>query len=256
MSILILSSLVAASRVGGSAQAAALERMGLETIFLPTVLFGRHPGLGPPGGAPTPQDTLEGMIEGVAASGALAGVEVMITGYFASAAQVEVGARLIDVLRRANRAARILVDPIMGDEGRGLYVKDEVAELLPRLLVPRADVLAPNAWELARLSRRTVNDAAAARAAAQMLGCTVLASSIPVGDEIGVLLASSNGAFLARHQRLPEDPKGAGDLLAAVFAGSLAQGRSEADALAAATAETAALVAGHEVEIVVERLDG
>jgi pyridoxine kinase len=230
--------------------------MGVETIFIPTVLFGRHPGLGPPGGAATPRDILEGMIEGVTVSGALTGAQAMITGYFATADQVSAGARLIDAVRVANPAARILVDPIMGDEGRGLYVREEVADAIAGLLVPRADILAPNAWELARLSGRPVSDPASARAAAKTLGRTVLASSIPLGDEIGVMLASPEGAILARHPRLPADPKGAGDLLTAIFAGSLVSRHSSTDALAAATAETAALVGGHPVEITLERFDG
>ena len=51
---LILSSHVAASRVGGSAQALALAQFKIDSIVVPTVLYGRHPGWGPPGGAPVP----------------------------------------------------------------------------------------------------------------------------------------------------------------------------------------------------------
>jgi len=252
--VLVLSSLVAASRVGGGAQAAALERMGVETVFIPTVIFGRHPGLGPPGGAATPQAILEGVIGGVEASGALAGIDAMIAGYFATADQVAAGARLIDQVRAARPGARIVVDPIMGDEGTGLYVRAEVAEAIARDLVPRADLIAPNAWELARLAGRPVTDAASALAAARSLGRAALVSSIPFGKDIGVLFASPEGDFLARHARQATAPKGTGDILTAVFVGHWLQSGSDRAALAAATADVAAMVSGQPADVRVAAL--
>ena len=67
--ILILSSFVAASRVGGSAQALALARLGIEPVLAPTVLFGRHPGHGPPGGAAVAAEIFEGVLAGIEAQG-------------------------------------------------------------------------------------------------------------------------------------------------------------------------------------------
>ena len=252
---LILSSHVAASRVGGSVQVAALERMGVEARLVPTVLFGRHPGLGAPGGGPVPDATFEGVLAGVAQAG-LADVDVMICGYFASPGQVGAATRAVAAVRQASPAARILVDPIMGDQETGLYVSEPMAAAIAGNLVPLADILAPNAWELARLAGRTVVDLASAHAAAKALGPTVVVSSVPLGEEIGVLLAEPSGTLLARHARLGAAPRGTGDLLSAIFAGGLAQGLSSADALAAAVAETAAFAAGGPVEIVLERLDG
>ena len=48
---LIISSHVAASHVGGAAQAGALSILRIDAMVAPTVLYGRHPGWGPPGGA-------------------------------------------------------------------------------------------------------------------------------------------------------------------------------------------------------------
>ena len=61
---LILSSHVAASRVGGSAQALALAPFGIDPVVVPTVLFGRHPGWGAPGGAAVGVAPLERGVEG------------------------------------------------------------------------------------------------------------------------------------------------------------------------------------------------
>ena len=66
---LILSSYVAASRVGGMAQALALAPFKIDPVLIPTTLYGRHPGWGPPGGAAVDPATFKSMIEGVAANG-------------------------------------------------------------------------------------------------------------------------------------------------------------------------------------------
>ncbi len=253
--VLILSSLVAASRVGGSVQAAALERMGVRAILAPTVTFGRHPGLGAPGGGPIADVTFEGVLAGVEAAGGFEDISAMICGYFASPAQVAAAARTIEKVRRINPTAPILVDPIMGDVEAGLYVTKTVAEAIARNLVPAADIIAPNAWELARLTGRPAGDLGEVRSAVKALGAAALISSVPLGDEIGVLLASPEGEILARHPRVPNVPKGTGDLLVGLFAGALAEGISLDEALMTAVGEVAALAVGHAVEVTLERLD-
>jgi pyridoxine kinase len=254
--VLILSSFVAASRVGGSAQAAALERMGVRVILVPTVTFGRHPGLGTPGGGPIDDDTFEGMLAGVEAAEGFVDLSAVICGYFASPGQVGAAARVIERVRAESPAAPIIVDPIMGDEETGLYVKESVAEAIAGELVPAADILAPNTWELARLTGRRTGNLSEVRAAAKTLGGIKLVSSVPLGGEIGVLLSSDGGEFLARHLRSATAPKGTGDLLTGLFAGSVAEGISLPEALMTAAAEVAALAAGEAIPVTLERLDG
>jgi pyridoxine kinase len=99
------------------------------------------------------------------------------------------------------------------------------------LLAPLADVLAPNAWELARLTGRSVTDAPSAVAAARLLGQAVMVSSIRSGADIGAVYAEADGAWLASHAMAPAAPKGTGDLLTALFAAGLLGGFSGPDAL-------------------------
>lgn len=252
--ILIISSHVAASRVGGAAQAAWLERAGVDTILVPTVAYGRHPGLGPPGGGPLSQEMFEGLLAGVEASGALASLDAVIAGYFATPEQVLAAAAVIYSARAEAPGVGIVVDPIMGDEERQLYVRPDVADAIGRELVPRADLITPNTWELARLSGLPVKGAAAAAVAARSVGRPALISSIPLGEDIGVLLVSPEGDWLARHRRQASAPKGTGDLLTASFVGHLVRGRSPVEALEASVSDTAAAVAGTPVEVRLESL--
>ncbi len=198
-------------------QGQVLAGFGIEPVVVPTVLFGRHPGWGPPGGAATPDDIFEGMLEGIAANGVLSAADLVITGYFGSARQAAAAAAAI----RACEGAQVVVDPVMGDAGKDLYVRPEVAEAVASELVPLAGLVAPNAWELHRLTGETVTSPAAALEAAAALGKPTLVSSVDCGAEIGVVYADAEGAFLAAHPWLDDPPSGTGDLLTALFAASL-----------------------------------
>jgi len=252
--ILILSSFVASSPVGGGAQALALAGLDLESVLAPTVLFGRHPGLGAPGGGAVDPAIFQGLLEGIEANGVFARAQAVITGYFAQPQQVAAAARTIDAIRAARADALIVVDPIMGDDGKGLYVKPEVARAIGADLVPRAGLITPNAWELGRLTGTVVARPAEALAAARSLERPVLVSSVPVGRRIGVLWTDGVEAWLASHPRAPAAPNGTGDLLTALFTAALLDGAAGPDALETAVGDVAARVLGADVEITLEAL--
>jgi len=232
--VLILSSFVAASAVGGGMQAAALAQRGIATVLVPTVLYGRHPGLGAPGGGPVADDVFEGVLAGIEAEGVFARAAAVICGYFASAGQVAAAARTIDAVRAASPQAHIVVDPIMGDDGKGLYVGEAVADAIAGMLVPRADLITPNAWELERLA-----GPGDPLAAARRLGRAVLVSSVDRGEEIGVIWADAREAWLATHARLADAQNGAGDKLTALFTAALLDGSAPSEALKAAVSGVA-----------------
>ena len=252
--VLILSSHVAAGGVGGGAQAAALARLGVETVLVPTVLFGRHPGFGAPGGGAVALETFEGMLAGIEANGTFGRVNAVIAGYFADAAQVAAAAGVLDRIRAVNPKAWVIVDPIMGDRGAGLYVAEAVAEALGADLVPRADLVAPNAWELERLTGRVIADPASALAAGRSLGRPVLVSSVEAGDAIGVVYADAEQAWLAAHARQGAAPKGTGDLLTALFAAAVLGGATPRQALETSVSAVAGIVAGAETPVRLEAL--
>ncbi|ENZ80980.1 MULTISPECIES: bifunctional hydroxymethylpyrimidine kinase/phosphomethylpyrimidine kinase [Caulobacter] len=245
---LIISSHVAGSQVGASAQAAALAQFRIESMVTPTVLYGRHPGWGIPGGAPVPIEVFEGMLDGIEANGLFGQVDLVITGYFASAAQVRAAARVIDAVREtprqgaATRKPVIVVDPTMGDAGKGLYIPSETADEIIADLVPRADVVACNAWELQKLTGADSRDPIAAMKAARLLGKTTLVSSVHRGAEIGAVLADRKEAWLAAHAKSDHSPNGTGDLLTALYAASILEGQTFSYGLARAVGGVAETV--------------
>lgn len=229
---LILSSYVAASRVGGGAQQFALAPFGIDPVLVPTVLFGRSPAKGSPGGQAVATETFSAMLEAVEADGLFGLVDVFITGHFSLPEQVDVACDVIGRVRRAARSPdaatpkpRIIVDPILGDEPKGLYVKPGVAEAVAGRLVPLADWLTPNAWELAHLTGRPVTSPAEATEAARALGRPCLATSVPCGEgRIGMVCHDGHYARLYSHERIDGVPNGTGDLVTALFAAGLMLG--------------------------------
>jgi pyridoxine kinase len=236
---LILSSHVASSRVGGSVQALVLAQFKIDPVLTPTVLYGRHPGWGAPGGAPIPIEMFESMLDGIEANGVLERVDLVITGYFTSAAQVRAAARAIDAVRAAPRdegarAPIVMVDPTMGDAGKGLYVPAEVFQALMSELVPRADYVCPNAWELERMTGAPARSPRTAVDAARLLGRATIVSSVERPGEIGAVYADKAEAWFAAHARADYAPNGSGDLLTALFGAALLEGQPPSYALARA----------------------
>lgn len=250
LSVIVFSSYVAASRVGGQAASLALARRGVEPLLFPTTLYGRHPGHGPPGGAPVPAATLAAMAEAAGEQGAFASAQGALTGYFAEPGQVGVAADAIDRVRAAHPRAPILVDPVLGDDAQA-YVAPAVARLVARDLVPRASLLTPNLTELCLLTglaypqddALTPETLAHVVDAARSLPAPTLVTSIPLGEKIGVLMVLPFEATLIAHRRLPFVPHGAGDVLAAIMLAELMAGAGPTDAGEAAVRVVADLAA-------------
>lgn len=236
--VLILGSHVAGSRVGGTLASLALAQspMKIDPVHVPTTLLGRHPGWGPPGGGPVSAELFAGMLEGIAANGLFALLDGVLTDYFASPEQVHIAARAIDAVKSANPKAIVLVDPVLGDMPDGLYVGQGVGEALGEHLVPRADYLTPNLWELSYLTQTTPKGLKQIHHAATALGRPSLISSIERDGQIGGLMVDGTCAWLATHPKFTASPKGTGDLMSTMFLAHLIDGQATPQAMALALA--------------------
>ena len=130
----------------------------------------------------------------------------------------------------------ILVDPVLGDAPGGLYVGQGVADALGEYLVPRADFLTPNLWELGYLTQTSPKDLLQIQHAATALGRPSLISSVEKDGEIGGLLVDGTRAWLSTHPKSPAPPKGTGDLMATMFLAHLIDGQPAQQAMALALA--------------------
>jgi pyridoxine kinase len=112
-------------------------------------------------------------------------------------------------------------------------VSEAVAGAIRARLLPLADVIAPNRFELSWLTGADITGPATAAQAAQELAPSCLATSIPLGEgRIANLLVGGGSGWLVETRRRDRAPHGTGDLLSGLFMAHLLGGREGRDALA------------------------
>ena len=241
--VLSISSQVVRGHVGNSAAAFALQRLGHEVWLLPTVILSNHPGHAHVAGTRIEPKVLGEMVAALRRNGWLGEVDAVATGYLPTPGHVAVAVETIETLLADGSRPLILIDPVLGDDPGGLYVAEAAAQAVRDRLLPLADILTPNRFELAWLSGIPVADVAAAAFAAGKLGVpAVLATSIPGGDRFVNLLWQPHGTALAEVPRLAAVPHGTGDLLAALMLGAMLQGEPAEQAMRRAVAGVAAVI--------------
>lgn len=212
--VLLISSFVSSSQVGATASAFCLRRLGINVVILPTTLFGRHPGWGVPGGRAVDVTTLADMWKAIADQDIK--FDGVMTGYMAKENHIDLSADIIKAVRDKNSEAVILVDPVKGDDGR-LYIPESRAKAMAQRLVPHADILTPNLYELEFLAGRCLTAIPSIIDAARSLGPDVLVTSVPHDGQIGALWVSATSASYVGHESFSQVPNGGGDSLAALF---------------------------------------
>jgi len=246
--ILSIQSSVAYGHVGNSAATFPLMRMGVEVWPVLTVHFSNHTGYPGWRGPLLRAEDVADVIRGIDERGVLDRCDAVLSGYQGAD---DVGAVILDavaLVRSRNPAALYCCDPVLGDVGRGIYVRPGIPELMRDRVVPAAQVITPNQFELEYLtgaSTATMPEVLAAADAARALGPeVVLVTSVvhadAAPDTIDMVAVSAEGAWTVTTPLLPRTFTGAGDLTAATFLAQYLRTRDVADAVA----RTAAVVHG------------
>ena len=225
MNILSIQSHVAYGHVGNAAATFPLQRLGVEVWPIHTVQFSNHTGYGVWTGKVFEASLITELVKGIAERGALPRCDGVLSGYMGSA---ETGAAILDAVAQAKAAnpnALYCCDPVIGDVGRGVFVRPGIPEFMRESAVPAADVITPNQFELDLLSGRssaTRADAVAAIDSLHQLGPeAVLVTSLHTDetpdDAIDLVASDSMGRYRVRTPKLPISVNGAGDAIAALF---------------------------------------
>ncbi len=130
-------------------------------------------------------------------------------------------------IKAVNPKALCACDPVMGNAKSGCFVSDEIPPLLRDKVVPVADIITPNQFELSYLTDHevgTLEQTLEAVKAAQEIGPkTVLVTSVkrPETPEetIEMLAVDGDRAFIVATPFLPFKRNGSGDVTAALFTG-------------------------------------
>ena len=227
--ILVISSHVAYGTVGLAATIAPLQRAGIEVTALPTVVLSNHPGHARFAGMTLEPALLEDMTAALDANGWLGAFDGIFSGYLPSAAHVDWCGRVVKQMRELNPSVVYVCDPVLGDDPGGLYIDVAAAEAVRDTLLPVADILTPNRFELAWLSDLAVQSVQDAVTAAHALGrAKICATSIPGGPtELANVLVAEDGVFVGNVEEREHAPHGTGDLFAGLLTSALMQGATD-----------------------------
>lgn len=235
--VLALSSQVARGHIGLSAIVPALQRLGHEVWPLPSIILSNHPGHAHAAGMPIAPAALEEMLDALDRNGWLGEIEAIITGYLPTTEHVQLASAVVRRLK-ADRTVLYLCDPVLGDEPKGVYIDHGAANAIRDELVPLADVITPNRFELGWLTEQPVDTIEELQSAAGALSdSTVLVTSaIQHGSSLENLLFAPGEALKCEVARHSDVPHGTGDFFSALFLGHRLNGHPSATALARATA--------------------
>ncbi len=238
--VLSISSQTVYGHVGNSAAQFVLQRLGFEVWAIPTILLSNHPGHTPPAKTTISTKDILDHVSKLASNGWLRSCVAVHSGYLADPSQIDAVAQAVGIVRRENSDAIYACDPIMGDQATGLYVSEGVADRVKTKLVPLADILTPNAFELAHITGQEIVDTDHALIAArQVVAPMVLCSSIPRSSgAIATAAINADHAYMVETPKIDNTPKGTGDVLAALYLAESLKGADSKHALRYAVGAT------------------
>jgi pyridoxine kinase len=242
MNILSIQSHVAFGHVGNASAVFPMQRLGVEVWPIHTVQFSNHTGYGAWKGRVFDGGMIDEVMEGIAERGVLPTCDGVLSGYMGSSDIGHAILSAVERVRAANPKAVYCCDPVIGDVGRGVFVRPGIPEFMREQAMPAADIVTPNQFELELLTDieiRTIADAhravdALRDAGPKVVMVTSLDTDETPADSVDMLAADSRGAYRLRTPKLDVSVNGAGDAIAALFFVHYLREQSAAAALAKA----------------------
>ncbi|HEY3509287.1 MULTISPECIES: pyridoxal kinase PdxY [Kribbella] len=243
MKILSIQSAVAFGHVGNSAAVFPLQRIGVEVLPVYTVNFSNHTGYGAWRGPMISPDDVREVLRGIEDRGVLPQIDVVLSGYQGGEGIADVILEAVERVKAANPAAVYSCDPVMGNAKSGCFVAPAIPVLLRDRVVPAADIITPNQFELGFLTNTEPDTLESTLASVELARATgprtVLVTSVERPDRedgtIEMLAVDDSGAWLVQTPYIPMKANGSGDVTAALFTAHYRRTGDLADALARTT---------------------
>lgn len=238
--ILTLQSHVVYGHAGNAAAVFPMQRLGHQVSVLNLLQFSNHTGYGAWGGKALSVQELQDVLLGLKNIGVLDQLDAIISGYIGNVEQAKAIYDFIADLKQKNRSLIYCCDPVMGDDGRGLYVKPEIAAFIQTQLIQLADWMTPNLFELSQLSQSSILSVKQALEACESLLFRfptlkgLLATSIANDkNHTGMLLVTREYAYHCETPKfdLIASVHGTGDVTAATFISHILKGDQAVDAM-------------------------
>lgn len=254
--VLSIQSHVAYGHVGNDAAMLPLQLLGIEPVAVHTVQFSNHTGYGEFKGQVFTPAHVQDVLDGLRARGVLARCTAVLSGYLGDAGVGEAILSAVQEVRAAQLKAHYLCDPVMGDVGRGVFVRPGIPDFLRKRALSQASVITPNHYEFELLCGSSLTTVLAATQAARTMlaqmhdsqSALIVITSLRTDDlpseQLATLAVTADKAWLVQtpYIDLHPLPNGMGDVFAAVLLGHLIQERSIPDAVSRAVSTLYAMV--------------
>jgi pyridoxine kinase len=226
MAILSIQSHVVYGYAGNTAAVFPLRRLGNEVWAINTVEFSNHTGYGSWKGKVLGAQLVQELVTGLEERGVLGECEAVLSGYLGDASVGKAVSDAVKKVKSKNTNALYCCDPVMGDSGRGFYVKPDIPDIFKNELLPLADIVTPNQFELEAITGIKVHSIDNAMEAANILHekgpSIVLVTSFREKEGELCMIASIKSKKEIYKISTPELPlgdgvAGTGDMTAAVF---------------------------------------
>ncbi|GEP90517.1 pyridoxine kinase [Chitinophaga terrae (ex Kim and Jung 2007)] len=230
---IIIHSKVSYGYVGLNTTSLVLQMGGQDVITVPTVLFSNHLGYPTVGGSAVEAPLFKDILDGLLKLDILDEVSSIITGYIGSADLVKLAADFIRKIKQQDPGISYLCDPVMGDTGSGLYVPEAVPGAIIEHLIPMADLLTPNQFEVQHILGRqfqSIDETVAAVNAHYALSGKnlVITGGHYSGTLAGILencIIAGKQPVVLRARKIDVNPPGTGELFAAHLHLSMLHGK-------------------------------
>ncbi|KAF1771081.1 hypothetical protein GCK72_002906 [Caenorhabditis remanei] len=148
--VLSIQSHVVHGYAGNKCSVFPLQLHGFEVDAINSVQFSNHAGYETVKGQKLTEKELEDLYEGLTAN-KINNYTHVLTGYCGNVTFLQKIADVVKDLKQKDPETKFVCDPVMGDNGR-YYTPKELMPVYRDLIIPLADVLTPNAFELGELT--------------------------------------------------------------------------------------------------------
>jgi len=224
MAVLSIQSHVVYGYAGNTAAVFPLQRLGREVWAINTVEFSNHTGYGSWKGKVLGAELAAELVVGLEERNALNRCEAVLSGYLGDASVAMAIADAVKKVRSKSPNTIYTCDPVMGDVGRGFYVKPDIPDIFKKELIPLADIVTPNQFELEAITginTQNLDDAIKAVKILHEMGPSIIlvTSYKEKEGELSMIASDKKEIYKITTPELPlgKGVAGTGDMTTAVF---------------------------------------
>lgn len=228
MNVISIQSQVVHGHVGNSAAVLPMQVLGCSVTNVPTTLLSNHPHYPTMRGRVLDSELLTDLLTGVEERGLIQSSDAIISGYLGSIENAHVVAAFLSKAKAIKPELQFVCDPVLGDSDIGTFVDESLAEFYSTYIIPHADIITPNRWEidhLASVNSKTIDQLLREFHVDRDRRYVIVTGGEIIGSLLNTHVFSREKSWTIECPRLNTRPAGTGDLFTGVLTAQLLKNR-------------------------------